>query len=77
MTIRNFTEEQLAKLKQCNTTEDMQTYANSLGIRLTEDDLSAIVGGKALAFNTESKEANEGKGGRPFILDSNTNKKIL
>ena len=43
--LKGLTEEQIAKVKACNTTEEMLKLAKEEGIELTEEQLEAVAGG--------------------------------
>ena len=43
--LKGLTEEQIAKIKECKTTEEMMALAKKEGVTLNEEQLAAVSGG--------------------------------
>ena len=49
--LRDLTEEQIAKVKQCKNHEELLTLAKQEGIELSDEQLSAVSGGGCFSSN--------------------------
>ena len=76
--LKGLTEEQIAKIKECKTTEEMMALAKKEGVTLNEEQLTAVSGGGCGStrkcpycgsknYDRETKYVGAGGGGTVYI----------
>jgi len=76
--LKGLTEEQIAKIKECKTTEEMMALAKKEGVTLNEEQLAAVSGGGCGStrkcpycgsknYDRETKYVGAGGGGTVYI----------
>lgn len=58
--LKGLTEEQVAKIMACNTTEEVLTVAREEGIELTDEQLEAVNGGGCFGSSDDKKDKEPG-----------------